>query len=226
MNEVDYAKIAEEYAEQHKEQTENALQVQETQHTQISVQPDRNIVEEAQNSALEEIANSEEFKKNSNALYSEKVKADFEEKAIEIKSKALQNEYDAYALTKKKQLLDKRVKYEKNLIKEQVKADVQQQKIANAKRRYGYLTPLLDENGAPIKDENGEIQVDMSKFTPNKASNRFKEWEHNYNNMSKTARKAITTTSKTVIFLGLISLAIWAVVKFVVPFLQSIPTVQ
>lgn len=182
------------------------------------------IVEQAREKTMQEIAASEDFKQATSKLYQKEVEADFTEKTIAIKNKELQNEYDRYALDKKKELLDMQVKYEKGLVKEQVKAKIQQEKIAIALKRYGYLTPLFDDNGNAIKDSDGNVVVDMQKFTPNKVSNRFKELEYNYNNMSKTARKIIWTTIKTVIFTGVIALAGWLIYKFVIPFLQAIPT--
>lgn len=199
------------------EMEERALQlVEESKNKSL------NIVQEQKETTLNEIKESDEFKEAAKQLYQKSVQEDFKAEAIKIRNHELQNEYDLYALDKKKELLDLQVKYEKGLVKEQVKAEIQQQKIATALKRYGYLTPLFDENGNAIKDEKGNVVVDMQKFTPNKMSNRFKELEYNYNNMSKTARKIIWTSLKTLIFTGVIFFAGWVIYKFLIPFLQTV----
>lgn len=199
------------------EMEQRALQLAE----QIKPQ---NIVAEQRGEALQAIKESEDFKKAAKQLYEKSVQEDFRAEALKIKDKELQNEYDRYALDKKKELLDLQVKHEKGLIKEQVKAEIQQQKIKTAIKRYGYLTPLLDDEGNAVKDEDGNVAVDMQKFTPNKLSNRFKELEFNYRNMSETARKILWTTIKTVVISGGIGLLCWLVYAFVIPILKSIPT--
>lgn len=180
-----------------------------------STQPpqERNIVKESEQQCLNDISQSEDFKKATTGLYEQKAKTQLTAEAIKIKSQELQNEYDTYALDKKKQLLDEQVKADKLLLKEQMKAEVMQKKIEIALKRYGYLTPLLNENGEIMRDEDGNILVDMSKFTPNKMSNRFKEFEHNWANMNKSARKIITTSIKTILILGAITLGCFILYK-------------
>lgn len=68
------------------------------------------------------------------------------------------------------------------------------------------MTPLLNEKGEVIRDEQGNIQIDYSKFTPNKFSNVIKEFEYNYNNLNKSTRKLIWGTIKTILLIGAISL--------------------
>lgn len=174
---------------------------------------ERNIVKESEQQRLDDISQSEDFNKATTELYNQKVKTQLTAEAIKIKSQELQNEYDRYALEKKKQLLDEQVKADKLLLKEQMKAEVMQKKIDIALKRYGYLTPLLNENGEIMRDDDGNILVDMSKFTPNKMSNRFKEFEHNWANMNKSARKIITASVKTILILGAIALGCFVVYK-------------
>ena len=210
------------------EMEERALQLVEEEknnNNQVATPKTNSIVDEARQPVMQQIANSEEFKRETQKLYHKEVEVDFAEKTIQLADRELNNQYEQYALSKKKELLDLRVKYEKGLIKEQVKAQVQQQKIDIALKRYGYLTPLYDENNEVVKDKDGNVVVDMSKFTPNKPSNRFKELEFNYRNMSQTARKIIWTTIKTVVIIGLIALCGWLIYKYLIPLLQAIPSV-
>lgn len=206
------------------EMEQRALQLIEEEKNNVAPKTD-SIVDEARQPVMQQIANSEEFKRETQKLYHKEVAVDFAEKTIKLADRELNNQYEQYALSKKKELLDLRVKYEKGLIKEQVKAQVQQQKIDIALKRYGYLTPLYDENNEVVKDKDGNVVVDMSKFTPNKPSNRFKELEFNYRNMSQTARKIIWTTIKTVVIVGLIALGGWLIYKYLIPLLQAIPSV-
>lgn len=206
------------------EMEQRALQLVEEEKNNVTPKTD-SIVDEARQPVMQQIANSEEFKRETQKLYHKEVEVDFAEKTIKLADRELNNQYEQYALSKKKELLDSRVKYEKGLIKEQVKAQVQQQKIDIALKRYGYLTPLYDENNEVVKDKDGNVVVDMSKFTPNKPSNRFKELEFNYRNMSQTARKIIWTTIKTVVIVGLIALGGWLIYKYLIPLLQAIPSV-
>lgn len=206
------------------EMQQRALQLVEEEKNNVAPKTD-SIVDEARQPVMQQIANSEEFKRETQKLYHKEVAVDFAEKTIKLADRELNNQYEQYALSKKKELLDSRVKYEKGLIKEQVKAQVQQQKIDIALKRYGYLTPLYDENNEVVKDKDGNVVVDMSKFTPNKPSNRFKELEFNYRNMSQTARKIIWTTIKTVVIVGLIALGGWLIYKYLIPLLQAIPSV-
>lgn len=187
---------------------EMALQISKSKALQ-----ERNIVKESEQQCLTDISQSEDFKKATTGLYEQKAKTQLTAEAIKIKSQELQNEYDTYALDKKKQLLDEQVKADKLLLKEQMKAEVMQKKIEIALKRYGYLTPLLNENGEIMRDDDGNILVDMSKFTPNKMSNRFKEFEHNWANMNKSARKIITASVKTILILGAIALGCFVVYK-------------
>lgn len=166
----------------------------------------RNIVKEIENSTLDNIKDSEDFKKQANNLYMQKSLADFESEALVIKNQELDNEYEKYKLEKKKELLNRKIKFEKSLIKERVKAEIKEEKRKIALKRYGYLTPLLNEKGEVIRDEQGNIQIDYSKFTPNKFSNVIKEFEYNYNNLNKSTRKLIWGTIKTILLIGAISL--------------------
>lgn len=62
----------------------------------------RNIVKEIENSTLDNIKDSEDFKKQANNLYMQKSLADFESEALVIKNQELDNEYEKYKLEKKK----------------------------------------------------------------------------------------------------------------------------
>lgn len=186
---------------------------------------ERNVVSEVKGQILDNIKESDDFLKAAEKLFNEKTKADFGKEALVIQDQQLSNDYEKYVLTKKKQLLDLRTKKEKKLIVEQVSAEIQEQKIINAKRRYGYLTQVVNDDGSLKLDNDGNPIIDMSKFTPNKASNKFKEMEHNYKNMSKTFQKVIATTAKTLLILGIVSIVIWIGVAYFIPLLLPYATI-
>lgn len=166
----------------------------------------RNIVKEIKDTTLDSIKESAEFKEQVNNLYMQKSIADFESETLVIKNQEFDNDFEKYKLEKKKELLNRKIKFEKSLIKEKVKAEIKEEKRKIAIKRYGYLTPLFDKDNNIVRDEKGDIKVDYSKFTPNKFSNVIKEFEYNYNNLNKTTRKIIWGTIKTVLLISAISL--------------------
>lgn len=184
------------------------------------------VVEEQAKKDYVAISENEEFRRASLETHTREVSAELQSKANEIQDKELQNEYQAYLLKKKKEELDYRVRREKDIIKQDVKAQVFQKKYSIAKQRYGYLynptwQDKLDENGKPMKNENGEPireLVPSKDFTSNSFLNKMREFEHYYENLSVTARKAIWTALKTVLIIGGIALGgflLWKLVAFI-----------
>lgn len=202
------------------EDTELTIQEAKELIDSTNVVKSRNIVAEVENDTLDTIKNGEEFKQTTTALYHKKSLADYRKKELEIENVELKNKYDEYVLKKNKELLDYQIKYEKGLVKETARANIQVQKLDIALKRYGYLYPLLDENGVAKTDYNNNVIVDMSKFTPNKLNNRFKEFETNYSKLNKTTRKAIWATLKTVLILGTITISgylLYVLAKWLMP---------
>lgn len=184
------------------------------------------VVEEQAKKDYIAISENEAFRKASLETNTREVTAELQAKVNEIQDKELQNEYQAYLLKKKKEELDYRVKREKDIIKQDVKAQVFNKKYSIAKQRYGYLynptwQDKLDENGKPMKNENGEPireLVPSKDFTSNGFLNKMREFEHYYENLSVTARKAIWTALKTVLIIGAIALGgflLWKLVAFI-----------
>lgn len=178
---------------------------------------------------LSVIAENEAFQKValSNDLRSVGAKLQAEEN--QTWSDELENEYKRYELSKKKEALDYKTKLEKNIVKEEVKAEVANKKYSVAFARYGYLyksqtKPVLDENGDPILDENGKpvtTTVPAKDFTPNKFINKTKELVVFYDNLSDEIKKVIWVSLKLVaVGLGIVGLYFGG--KALVGWLESI----
>lgn len=167
---------------------------------------------------LEAIARNKAFQEQSLGINMRGVGAELRSEEVRIENKELQNELEAYILKKKKEELDYRAKQEKDIVRQEVKAEVFKKKYEIAKQRYGYLykstwEEKLDEDGNTIK-----VEVPSKDFTPNKTINKFKEIAHYYNNLSKTAQKVIWTTVKLVLVLGGVALGGWLlfeVIKYI-----------
>lgn len=150
------------------------------------------VVENQRKADLQAISENEEFKNASKLVNERKVYNELKKEANQIKDEELNREWEEYLLKKKKEAQDYRTKLEKNVIKQEVKADVYKKKREIAEKRFGYL------------------YKDMKDFTPSKALNRLKEFRNWYNNLSDTIHKIVNTTLKWVFRLGLTTGGIFA----------------
>ena len=201
---------------------EESKALQPTEHKSTSVSKGSLGIIEAQRAEnLRKISESDVFKKKSAEVDVRKVNADLDKDANEVLSDELKNELDQYEIKKRKQALDYKQKLEKNVVKEEVKAEIASKRYETALKRYGYLykpvyKDALDESGNPLLDEEGnkiKILVPNKDFTPNKFINRSKELANWYDNLSDTIKKAIWTTVKMSLFVGLGSLVIWLIIE-------------
>ena len=168
------------------------------------------IIEKQRKKNLAAIAQNENFQKAAMMNDLRSVGAKLQKQENNTWDEELENDYKRYELSKKKEALDYKTKLEKNIVKEQVKAEVSQKKYEVALARYGYLykqqtKPVLDANGDPVVDENGKpvMQVIPAKdFTPNKFINKTKELVAFYDNLSDQVKKAIGVTFKLFLIAG------------------------
>ena len=171
---------------------------------------DDSIIEEQHKKNLAAIAQNEEFKRASMTNDMRAVGAKLQKAENDTWDAELANEYKRYELNKRKEALDYKTKLEKNITKEQVKAEVANKKYDVALARYGYLykpqvKQILDENGEPILDENGKPMtkvIPAKDFTPNKFINKTKELVNFYDNLSSQVKKAIWVSLKLVLVAG------------------------
>lgn len=195
---------------------QEALAVVET--PKPPVESGLDVVKQQKAQDLSAIAKNKAFQEKSLGINMRGVGAELRSEEVRIEDKELQNELNAYILKKKKEELDYRAKKEKDIVRQEVKAEVFKKKYEIAKQRYGYLyqskwEDKLDEDGNTIK-----VEVPSKDFTPNKVINKLKEIAHYYNNLSKTAQKMIWTTIKLVFVLGGVALGgwlLWEGIKFI-----------
>lgn len=189
------------------------ISIKEEEARQVTVVPNSSIIEEQENKDLKVIAESKAFTNKSMEVTARSVNARLDEKALNAVDKETENAYRKYELLKRQEKLDYQTKLEKDIIKQEVRAEVNHKKREIAKKRYGYLyTPIYDE----IEDQNGVIKkviVDYKDFTPNKFINKTKEAVKWYENLSTPIRKAIWTTVKIVFGTALGVLVIWGIIS-------------
>lgn len=217
---IDFDKIEEE--QEQKTETEKSLSVQNANVPEVATEKRtaESVIEEQRQKNYAEIAKSEKFQKRSTEIDARTVGAKLDKDDNEAYKQELENQYARYELNKKKEALDYRMKLERKTTKEKVKADVAIIKRETALKRYGYLykptkKEVLDENGNPLKDENGNIiyqEIPAKDFTPSKFINQTREFANWYNNLSTSMQKLIKTTLKIIFFGGLAAILVWLAV--------------
>lgn len=178
------------------------------------------IIGDQRKANLKAISKSDNFLRKSLEVDARTVNAELDKQANKTLDTEIQNEYKQYELKKLKEKLDYKTKLEKNIAKQEVKAEVAQKKYDIALKRYGYLykptvKQIVGDDGNPILDENGKpltTVVPSKDFTPNKFINKTKELANYYDNLSDTAKKVIWSTIKFIVFASAGSLVIWGVV--------------
>lgn len=203
-----------------------ALTVQNESETNNAPMPTKDevkgIIQDARKRNLEAISGNEDFQRKALTIDTRAVNAELDKADNEALSDEIENAYKRYELKKRKESLDYRIKMEKNLVKADVKAKVFQKKYEIAQRRYGYLYKSKIETRTQVDEEGNEVQVEVevpcTDFTSNVFLNRLKELNHHYKNLSKETRKAIWTTLKTLLWIGIgagVVFGIWELIQFV-----------
>ena len=167
-----------------------------------------NLLKSQRKEDLANISKSEQFLKASEEINTRDVAVSMRKKANEIQNEELQRDWEEYLLQKKKEEQDYRTKLEKDLLKKEIQAEINEKKRLIAERRYGYLYDQKELNG----------KIVYKDFTQSKTINRFKELNNWYKNLSENMQKAISTTVKFIIKAGVsisILYIIYQVLKFV-----------
>lgn len=217
---IDFDKLKQE--QEQKIADEKSLSIQSANVPEVAAEKKtvESVIEEQRQKNYAQIAKNEEFQKRSTEIDARAVGAKLDKDDNEAYQQELENQYARYELDKKKEALDYRMKLERKTTKEKVKADVAIIKRETALKRYGYLykptrKEVLDENGNPMKDEDGNIiyqEIPAKDFTPSKFINQTREFTNWYNNLSTSMQKLIKTTLKIVFFGGLAALVVWLAV--------------
>lgn len=217
---TDFDKLKQE--QEQKIADEKSLSIQNANFPEVASEKKtvESVIEEQRQKNYAQIAKNEEFQKRSTEIDARAVGAKLDKDDNEAYQQELENQYARYELDKKKEALDYRMKLERKTTKEKVKADVAIIKRETALKRYGYLykptrKEVLDENGNPMKDEDGNIvyqEIPAKDFTPSKFINQTREFTNWYNNLSTSMQKLIKTTLKIVFFGGLAALVVWLAV--------------
>lgn len=143
------------------------------------------------------LMDKEDFKELTKQITERATKVQLSKDMLAIMSEEQKNAITNYALECQKKQFEYRRKLEKNLICEEVRAEVQNKKIEILKKRYGHLYK---------KDQNGEI-ID---FIPSKFHNVTKEIANWWNSTSDNFKKIVYATLKLA-FWGVV---LWLVVKY------------
>lgn len=212
------AKVIEE--RKNKEQSTAVAVVDETPQAEetMRAKTQLDVVNEQKQKDYKAISANEDFQRQSLSIHARGVSAALREEEVEIEDQELRNELQAYAVKKKKEELDYRAKKEKDIVRQEVKAQVFEKKYEIARKRYGYLYTSKTEKRTDADGNEYMVEVPPKDFTPNKVINKLKEITHYYNNLSKTAQHAIWITVKLVLVVGAVALVGWLgweLIKFI-----------
>ena len=157
------------------------------------------IIETQRKKDLQDISKDEGFLSASKEVNARDVANTLRAKSNDIQNEELNRELEEYILKKKKEKLDLEAKLGKDLMKQEVKADINEKKRLIAEKRYGYL----------YTEVNGKYK----DFTQSKSINRFKEINNWYKGLSDNLQKAISTTVKFMFKAGITVGAVYVAYK-------------
>ena len=160
------------------------------------------VIDKQRERDLNAIAEDESFQKASHDVASRDVAAKLRAEALDVLSAEQRNALAEYTLKKEKERLDYRVRFEKKIDKEEIRAEVYARKVRNAEAMYGQyykqeVVETLDQDGNVVKT------VRYKNFTTSKFVNKIRVFANWYNNLAEGSRKVIWTTIKIVFFGGL-----------------------
>ena len=138
---------------------------------------------------LAEISKDEKFLNASKEVNARDMAVSLRQKANQIQNEELNRQWEEYLLKKKKEEQAYRTKLEKNILKQEIQAEINEKKRLIAERRYGYL---YKREGESYKD-----------FTQSKTINRLKEINNWYKGLTDNVQKAIKTTVKFIFKAGI-----------------------
>ncbi len=150
---------------------------------------------------LKEISSNEEFLKVSKEISNRQVYAKLKEEAIKTLSDEQKNELAEYTLKLEKDKLKYRQKHEKKIILEDIKADLQNQRIEALKKRYFYMY----ESNEP--------------FIPSKFHNIIKEVVNKWESTSVNTKKIVRGVIRILVYGGLavlVGAVGWRVVTWII----------
>lgn len=177
--------------------------IEEKKEEAVSLDTTDSLLQSQRKKDLQNIAEDKEFREKSQEVANRSIYAKLRTEAIDVLSLEQKNALAKYTLDKEKEQLDYKIKYEKRLIKEEVKAEVYARKVKNAEIMYGQyykqeVVDTLDKDGNVIK------VVRYKNFTTSKFVNRLRVFANWYNNLAEGSRKIIWTTIKIIVVAGLI----------------------
>ena len=153
--------------------------------------------------ARQAVAQGEGFQKASRELATEDMRVALHAEALAVLSAEQKNALAEYTLKKEKERLDYRIKFEKEIDREEIRAEVYARKVATAEAMYGryYKQEVVD-----VLDKDGNVVkvVRYKNFTTSKFVNRIRVFANWYSNLAEGSRKIIWTTIKIVLICGLI----------------------
>lgn len=175
--------------------------------TKITDISSSDIIKKQKEKDLSNIQNNENFQKLSREITERDVAVKMQKDANEVLSGELKNKYDEYYLKKQKESLDFRMKKEKNIIAQQIKAELKEEKRRIAEIRFGYL---YEQDGTYTYSEKGndgkiieKTAIKYKDFTASYSINRLKEFQNWYKNQTATVQKIIWSSVKFFVIGGI-----------------------
>lgn len=176
----------------------------------------QSLVSEGLAKARQEVAKDKGYLSASQEVAARDMRATLNAEALSVLSAEQKNAYQEYVLSQEKKKLDYKIKYEKRLVKEEVKAEVYSRKVAAAIAMYGqyYKTEEYED----YDDDGNKVTKHRYKnFTTSKFVNSIRAFAAWYKSLEQDVRKIIWTTIKVVFFGGLIALigyGLYAVIRW------------
>lgn len=147
------------------------------------------------------LINSEDFKKLTKEITERTAKAELSKDMLAVLNEEQKNELALHILQCEKQKIEYRKKKEKQVVKEEVKAEVFNKKVVALKSKYGYLYD---------KDDNGEIK----NFVPIKIYNKYRSFVNWWDNTTDGFKKITKGILKGLFWTGIVALVIILGYKF------------
>ena len=152
-------------------------------------------IQEQYNESKKALVKTEDFKKLTDEITRRSAEAELGKDMLEILNQEQKNALATYVLECEKKKLDFKQKKEKDIIEEEIKAEVFKKKVEILQKRYGHLYE---------KDEQGNIK----NFVPSKSYNKYKSFVNWWDNTSDGFKKITKGILKVLLGIGIIALII------------------